>query len=67
MLITQHPIRALPAGFSLTNQLTQVVESTYNRRVLRYAYHATAPGEFLPPSPLEPTGSTEMFPCCDCF
>lgn len=67
MLITQHPIWDQPAGFYLTNQLTQVVESTYNRRVLRYAYHATALGECLPPSPLEPTGSTEMFPCCDCF
>jgi hypothetical protein len=66
MLITQHPILVLPAGFCLTNQLTQVVESTYNRRVLRHAYHATALGEFLLPSPLEPTGSTEMFPCCDC-
>ena len=49
MLITQQPIRALPAGFSLTNQLTQVVESTYNRRVLRYAYDATAQGEFRSP------------------
>ena len=51
MLITQQPIRALPGGFSLTNQLTQVVESNYNRRVLRYAYDAMAQGEFHRPSP----------------
>ncbi len=67
MRFAQYVWQNPPAGFRRSKQLTQVLESTYNRRVLRNAFHATALGEFLPPSPPEPPGSTEMFPCCDCF
>jgi hypothetical protein len=66
MPFVQRATEVLPVRFLESKQLTQVVESTYNRRVLRYAYHATAKGEYLPPCPPEPNGSTELFPCCDC-
>jgi len=51
MLFAQYALRRLSRGFRKSNQLTQVVESNYNRRVLRYAYDAMAQGEFHRPSP----------------
>jgi hypothetical protein len=49
MSFAQHLFQSQAGGFRLSKQLTQVVESTYNRRVLRYAYDATAQGEFRSP------------------
>ena len=49
MLFTQYPRWSLPIGFLLSKQLTQIIESTYTYRVLRYAYDATVQGEFLSP------------------
>ena len=46
MLFAQYGLWRLLRGFRKSNQLTQVVESNYNRHALRGAYNVTAQGEF---------------------